>query len=342
MIPEPPYPGTDTHHDAQIWKDGDTWYQLIGGSYQSNGAAQLHSSKDLYEWEYVGRIFTGEDGKLGVAWELPYLLPYGRKDVMMIGIHPMPYFVGTYDKEKHLFTPEKKGILDYGTKIYYAANPHMVDDKGEGGTERRLMIGWVREVDGSPAPANGWNGMFSIPRIVTLLDDDTLGFEPVPELQILRCDHHHFDNTDLSASSAELLDGVRGDSLEILAEFEVPSNASAAFGLKLRRSPRGEEETRVVYDPAGERLIVDPLDCSRLLGPDRPLHEGPLSLGPDRLLRLHVFLDHSVIEVYANKRVCITNRIYPSRSDSLGIDLFAKGEGVRLRSMDTWQLASIW
>ena len=22
---EPPYPGTDTHHDAQIWKDGDTW-----------------------------------------------------------------------------------------------------------------------------------------------------------------------------------------------------------------------------------------------------------------------------------------------------------------------------
>ena len=50
----------------------------------------------------------------------------------MIGIHPMPYFVGTYDKKKHLFTPEKKGILDYGTKIYYAANPHMVDDKGEG------------------------------------------------------------------------------------------------------------------------------------------------------------------------------------------------------------------
>ena len=60
------------------------------------------------------------------------------------------------------------------------------------------------------------------------------------------------------------------------------------------------------------------------------------------LLTLHVFLDHSVIEVYANKTVCITGRIYPSRSDSLGIDLFAGSDGVRLRSMDTWQLASIW
>ena len=93
VIPEPPYPGTPAHHDAQIWKDGDTWYQLVGGAYEGNGAAVLHSSKDLLQWSYAGRIFTGEDGKHGVFWELPYLLPYGRKDVMIIGIHPVPYFV---------------------------------------------------------------------------------------------------------------------------------------------------------------------------------------------------------------------------------------------------------
>ena len=65
-------------------------------------------------------------------------------------------------------------------------------------------------------------------------------------------------------------------------------------------------------------------------------------LGPDGTLTLRVFLDHSVIEVYANRTACITGRIYPSRLDSLGIDVFAEGGGVRLSSLDTWQMASIW
>ena len=88
--------------------------------------------------------------------------------------------------------------------------------------------------------------------------------------------------------------------------------------------------------------MLDPLRSSRLPGPDRPLHEGPLALGPDGTLTLRVFLDHSVIEVYANRTACITGRIYPSRSDSLGVDVFAGSDGVRLRSLDTWQMASIW
>jgi beta-fructofuranosidase len=342
VIPEPPYPGTPAHHDAQIWKDGDTWYQLVGGSYEGNGAAVLHSSKDLLQWSYAGRIFTGEDGKRGVFWELPYLLPYGRKDVMIIGIHPVPYFVGSYDKERREFTPEKEGVLDYGTKIYYAPNPHMVDDKGEGGSERRIMIGWVREVEGSPAPGSGWNGMFSIPRIVTLLPDDNLAFDPAPELEVLRRDHRRFEEVPLDGTSTGMLEGVRGDSLEIRAEFHVDGGANAPLGLKLRRSPGGEEETRLFYDPVSERLVLDPLRSSRLPGPDRPLHEGPLALGPDGTLTLRVFLDHSVIEVYANRTACITGRIYPSRSDSLGVDVFAGSGGVRLRSLDTWQMASIW
>ena len=207
VIPEPPYPGTPAHHDAQIWKDGDTWYQLVGGSYEGNGAAVLHSSKDLLQWSYAGRIFTGEDGKHGVFWELPYLLPYGRKDVMIIGIHPVPYFVGSYDKERREFTPEREGVLDYGTKIYYAPNPHMVDDKGEGGSERRIMIGWIREVEGSPAPGSGWNGMFSIPRIVTLLPDDNLAFDPAPELEVLRRDHRRFEEVPLDGTSTGMLEG---------------------------------------------------------------------------------------------------------------------------------------
>jgi beta-fructofuranosidase len=46
---------------------------------------------------------------------------------------------------------------------------------------------------------------------------------------------------------------------------------------------------------------------------DRNLHTAPLALGPDESLRLQVFLDRSVLEVFANQRVSITSRLYPGR-----------------------------
>ena len=55
------------------------------------------------------------------------------------------------------------------------------------------------------------------------------------------------------------------------------------------------------------------------------VHSGPLQLEEDELLRLHVFIDRSILEVFANGRLCLTSRIYPTRSDSTGIGLFAAG-----------------
>jgi beta-fructofuranosidase len=60
------------------------------------------------------------------------------------------------------------------------------------------------------------------------------------------------------------------------------------------------------------------------------------------LLRLRVFLDRSVLEVFANERVCIGERIYPSRPDSLGLALFAEGGSAELRGLDVWEMGTIW
>ena len=49
----------------------------------------------------------------------------------------------------------------------------------------------------------------------------------------------------------------------------------------------------------------------------------------------------SVIEVFANGRACITARVYPSRPDSLGVQLFARGGTARPRSLDVWEMDSI-
>ena len=59
-------------------------------------------------------------------------------------------------------------------------------------------------------------------------------------------------------------------------------------------------------------------------------------------LRLHIFLDRSVVEVLANGRVCVTDRIYPARKDSLGLDLFSHGGTVELSSLHIWEMQGIW
>jgi beta-fructofuranosidase len=68
---------------------------------------------------------------------------------------------------------------------------------------------------------------------------------------------------------------------------------------------------------------------------------GPFELGEDETLKLHVFLDASVIEIFANDRACLTSRIYPSRSDSLGIGTFARGGNARLKALNIWEMQPI-
>ena len=60
------------------------------------------------------------------------------------------------------------------------------------------------------------------------------------------------------------------------------------------------------------------------------------------MLELRVFVDRSVVEVFANGLHYLAKRIYPARRDSLGVELFSIGGTARLKSMDAWQLDSIW
>lgn len=68
---------------------------------------------------------------------------------------------------------------------------------------------------------------------------------------------------------------------------------------------------------------------------------APFELLPGEPLRLRVFLDRSVLEVYANGRQCITQRIYPSRADSLGVALITRGGSVKVKSLDAWDISPV-
>ena len=67
--------------------------------------------------------------------------------------------------------------------------------------------------------------------------------------------------------------------------------------------------------------------------------EGPFELAPGEPLILRIFLDRSILEVFANRRQCVTQRIYPTRADCTGVSLFARGGAARLKSLRAWPLA---
>jgi beta-fructofuranosidase len=267
-------------------------------------------------------------------WECPDLFSLGNWYVLLFGAQPefryTYYFLGRY--ADHRFTPEILGKVDYG-RYFYAAQT-LLDDKG-----RRIMWGWLKEGRSDEAvQAAGWAGVMSLPRIMTLRPDGRLGVEPAPELRALRGQHHRLTDIELTPTSSRTLEDLQGDCLEMAVEFEVGD--AAEFGLQVRCSPDGAEGTRIVYGCAAGRLAVDREQSSLSPGVDRDWQEGLLDLSPDGELRLHVYLDCSVVEVYADGHFCLTSRVYPSRTDSLGVGLFAHGGTVKVRSLDAWQITS--
>ena len=51
---------------------------------------------------------------------------------------------------------------------------------------------------------------------------------------------------------------------------------------------------------------------------------------------------HKSSLLFANETTCLAGRVYPTRPDSLGVDLFVRRGRVRLKSLDVWEMGSIW
>ena len=343
-----------------MWKEGDTWYMGLNHFVEDvGGQVLLFKSKNLLEWEYMHQLCVGDYKITGRNWECSDFFPLGDKHVLIVSSHgehrwsPPRYvqgwpfrstltMVGTY--KDHKFHPEIYGNTDYGGDLYAART--LVDDRG-----RRILIGWLWDEprDRKYQFAAGWAGVMSLPRILTLRPDNTLDFRPVPELQVLRGKHWRFENKSLADGTLEVLPGASGDCLEILAEFERFEGDEAAdrFGLLVRRSPDGSEETRITYHKplyiyASDYLSVDRNRSSLSPGVAGGVAGVSLELKQGENLKLHIFVDRSVLEIYANNGRCITRRIYPSRSDSTSIALFADGGSTKLKSIDIWRMGSIW
>ena len=335
--------------DPYVWRADGQWYMVMGSKIDGvGGLVLLYKSIDLVYWEYVGPILRGDVTQTqpfwtGAMWECPNLLDFGRRQALVISAQSKAedlmyafYVSGRFDG--HRFVPDVQDILVHGGPqgCFYAPQVMRADDG------RYLMWGWLKEGRSKTSFREaGWAGVMSLPLAVSMELDGRLCVEPAAELASLRRDHRRWSDLDLSDGSDWLLDGVAGDSLEIIAQFEL--SGAGEFGLTLRASPDGQESTRLVVQPA-ERQIVIQRDHSSLDDQvDRAPCMAPIRAATNGTITLHVFLDRSVLEVFVDGGLSsLAARIYPTRRDSIGLGLFSRGGGVHLKSLDVWRLESIW
>lgn len=332
--------------DPFVWRENERWYMIIGSKIENvGGIILLYQSNDLLGWEYLGPLMVGngrttEPLWTGTMWKCPNLLDFGEKRVLFFSVQATPvdllhpvFFTGRY--QDHQFTPEVQGIMVHGD--YFYAPLAMRDENG-----RTLIWGWLREGRGRRACEKaGWAGVMSLPLVASLQPDGWLALEPTAELQTLRREHWHAQAITLEPDSFQLLDAVQGDSLEISVEFEFTEDAE--LGLVLRRSPDGQEQTHILFQAGKRQLTIDREQASASLETDRDSHTAPINLAAGQSLTLHIFLDRSVIEIFTdNGRTTLVSRIYPLRPDSLGIGLFSRQGRVNVKSINVWQMDSIW
>mgnify|MGYP005839751191 CR=1 FL=1 len=177
----------------------------------------------------------------------------------------------------------------------------------------------------------------SLPLIVTLQTDGRLRLTPAPELATLRQEQWTLSDLPLAPHTGHWLE-VAGAALEIEIEFE--ADQVDDYGLAVCCSPDGAEQTRIIVKPEQRELWVEHVGSNPAL--TLSIARAPIALSPEQTVQLRVFVDGSVLEIFADDGLYLATRIYPQRADRRGVRLFAAGAPVDVKSVSTWKLASIW
>ncbi|RKX46549.1 MAG: glycosyl hydrolase family 32 domain protein [Verrucomicrobia bacterium] len=348
--------------DPFVWKKGDFYYALTAGWRNEGPGGKrvrkewLHRSTDLVNWDYL-HPFLEDDlyGLIGDDGACPYFWPIGSKHILLHFSHMTgaKYMLGDYDTERDKFVVTDGGDFNFGPYGPSGLHAPSATPDGKGG-----VIAIFNMNDGKRH--EGWNGIMSLPWRLSLDEDDEIAplrIEPAGDLESLRYGHQRVEGMDLPANEEIVFDNIKGNAMEIVAEIDCSS--SQMLELTVLRSPNGEESTRILFFPnrgypcreytdkrSKNRYSIVSIDTSRSsILPDaksRAPESAPVYLEKGETLKLHVFIDKSVVEVFVNGKQCVSVRVFPGREDSVGVSLRSQGKPATLKSLDAWQMKGIY
>lgn len=341
-------------HDPCIWKEGEFYYALTGGTQAIPGEGKirqefLHRSKNLVDWEYLHPFLENDYfGLVGDDGACPYFWPIGDDKHMLLHYSHTSggkYLLGDYNKERNKFVVTSAGDFNHGAWAPGGVHAPSAAPDGQGGIYVIFNMN-----PGKPTP--GWNQIMSLPRHLSLNEKEELIMKPAGNIESLRYGHQQVNNKVLNANKEMVLESIDGNSIEIEVEID-PQNADM-IEMNILRSPGKEEYTCIrFYKERGLRnrekqtinsvITMDNSHSSVL--PDvrsRPPESAEFLMGKDELLKLRIFIDKSIVEVFVNDKQCVAMRVYPGLSESTGVSICSKGQDSKLISLNAWKMKSIY
>lgn len=348
--------------DPCIWKKDSVYYALSGGRLPEGPGGKpvranfLFRSLDLAHWEYMHEFIKDDRFTLvGDDGACPYFWPIGDQYMLNFFSHMSggQYLLGDYDTKNDKFIVTSAGKYNHGAVSPSGVHAPSATPDGKGG----LIIVFNMNPG---KPTVGWNQIMSLPRHLTLISRDELGIEPAGDIESLRYNAKHIGSMNLPANKELVLKGISGNAMEIVAEID-PKN-SQMVELNVLRSTDKEEFTRIIFfkekgfnkgrqSNPGPSIVnvnysyisIESSYSSTL--PDvrtRAPETGALLINPNETLKLRIFIDKSVVEVFANGKQCVAMRIYPGRTDSKSVSIRSQGQDAELKSLDAYQMKNIY
>jgi beta-fructofuranosidase len=304
--------------DPFIFQHMRRTFMVLGGNLNETkgGEAVINiyeaENPELTKWKYRGVLFKLPDPKARTS-ECPNFFNIGDRWVLFVSPYgKVQYFVGDFDPDTCRFNAQTSGQLDYGPN-FYAPNTMLVPNG------RRVMWGWVTGFKSG----HGWNGCLTLPRELSLTKDGQLRQEPAPELKKLHGKSVEWKNVPLAGDPKQFKLPAT-NTIEI--ELEIESGGAESIAVEIKSASNTSHSLDMSFE--NSKLKMGGL-------------EAPLSIGEKKgNLNLRLFLDRSVLEVFANQTLCATKVISPLTEDAI-LEIRAPG-GVKARSVKAWPMNSIW
>lgn len=307
--------------DPYIWRENETYYCLLGGHIKGShrGSAFLYKSENLFEWTYLHPLYQGDETD-GRNWECPNFFSLGDKHVLIVSPHgPVTYFVGQYDKANRQFRKQSSGLVDL-TQQYYATNT-IRDPSG-----RLILFAWIRG-----GGKKGWNGCFALPRSLSIVDN-RLCMRPVDEIENLKVIKKEEEDLTLKGGAPYHLTDFKTPQLAI--EIEVSRSDFEKCRELYVMIKKGWRKYKIGYSNKKGKVFAHRKSAGLNL-------QDIMATNSDDSLRIQIFIDGSVVEVFFNDKFAFTEHIFIKKLDSeKPIRLFVKNKGseMDLRSLKVWNM----
>lgn len=337
IIPKQPDGYTAHFRDPMIFVNEGIYYMVLGVQRENlSGAALIYKSDDIEKWELVGELET-DMKEFGYMWECPNIIkvnddkyaflfsPQGleAEEFKNQNIYQSGYVIGNLEfKVPQLKNHSEFKEIDMGFD-FYAPQVFTHNDKN-------IMIGWVGMPDKDSEYPSGENGgwMFplTLPRVLEY-KDNVLYQKPLKEVENLR-EKQIVSVKDLNINEYSL--DLDSRNIEIDLELLLEESTFIDFKFVFR-----DEYINLTYNKENGVCIID-RNNMKLGG--KGIRKFKLNV--DKTLKLHMFIDNSVMEIYYQEGLETTTLMYFPKFDDFKIEIKSDNK-VKMSELNIWNLRGI-